>query len=293
MDRARDQLLAGARLAIDRHRRLGGRDAIDHGEDLAHALRSADEIAVALRGLVAEVGVLVGQAATLALRGAQLEGALHLEAHHLGLERLDEKVEGAELHRLDRGLHGAEGGDDHRRAVGILLFDLGEHVDAGEPVHLEVADDEVGRRFDEALQTFGPRRGTDGRVPHLADDVRDAVADGLVVVDDEDGRHVARAHPTLTWRQRLGQRDGAPTARRLKPSEGVQAAPEPSPTATRATTRSPAAALTGAGSVAQAGSRSVNVVPALVLSTSTRPPWSTAISRTKASPRPVPFCFVV
>ena len=77
-------------------------------------------------------------------RVAQLERALDLEAHDLGRERLDEEVERAELHRLDRGLDGAEGGDDHRRAVGIELAHRAQHLDAVEPFHLEIGDDEVG-----------------------------------------------------------------------------------------------------------------------------------------------------
>lgn len=43
----------------------------------------------------------------------------------------------------------------------------------------------------------------------------------------------------------------------------------------------------------QAGTTIENVVSPSALATSTRPPWSTAMSRTNARPRPVPFSRVV
>src|SRR5512147_15215 len=46
---ARGQLLAGARLAVDRDRGIGRSDALDDGEDLAHRLGAADQLAEARR----------------------------------------------------------------------------------------------------------------------------------------------------------------------------------------------------------------------------------------------------
>ena len=43
--RARDQILAGAGLALDQHGRVGRRDALDQAEDLAHRERAADQLA--------------------------------------------------------------------------------------------------------------------------------------------------------------------------------------------------------------------------------------------------------
>ena len=77
--------------------------------------------------------------------GAQLERALDLEPHDLGLDRLGDEVERAELHRLDRGLDRAEPGDDHDRHVGIDRADRACSTSTPvRAVHLEVGDHEVG-----------------------------------------------------------------------------------------------------------------------------------------------------
>ena len=119
VDRARDQLLAGAALAGDEHGGVARRDLLDRAPHDRHLLAAADQLGEPAVGLGAQVvGHRLGLAAAAARR-AQLERALDLEAHDLGLDRLGEEVERAELHRLDRGLDGAEPGDDHDRHVGI------------------------------------------------------------------------------------------------------------------------------------------------------------------------------
>ena len=59
VDLARDQLLAGAGLAGDQHRDVGGRDLLDLAEHLLHRRRRADDLAEAdlLEALVQQLVV--------------------------------------------------------------------------------------------------------------------------------------------------------------------------------------------------------------------------------------------
>jgi hypothetical protein len=122
---AGDQLLAGAALAGDQHRRAGAGDAFDQREDRLHLGALADDVreGVALRQLAAQVHVLDPQLGLLE----------RLLADHLELfdvERLRDVVEGARLHRLDRRAGGGVGGhhDHRRRPLGGL--DLAQQVEA-------------------------------------------------------------------------------------------------------------------------------------------------------------------
>ena len=90
MDRAREQLLAGAALADDQHGRIRRRDAIDHREQLAHQRRLADHLAEAARALD-----LAAQPADLARERAVLDRALDDRADLGGVGGLVEHVERA------------------------------------------------------------------------------------------------------------------------------------------------------------------------------------------------------
>src|SRR5206468_2589873 len=67
VDLARDDLLAGAALAGDQHRRIGGRDLIDQRVRLLHRRRCTDETAAAPRRChdLAQALDLAGQPAAL------------------------------------------------------------------------------------------------------------------------------------------------------------------------------------------------------------------------------------
>ena len=69
MDRVRDQLLAGARLAADQHRGVGPRHLRDLLVDLPHRPAGADDVreVVALAQLLPQVRVLVDQPPPLVL----------------------------------------------------------------------------------------------------------------------------------------------------------------------------------------------------------------------------------
>src|SRR6185503_5918845 len=104
VDRARDQLLAGAALARDEHGRVARRDLLDRLAYDCHLVAAADELGELRVGLAAEIVDLRVGLAPAALGRAHLERALDLELDDLGLDRLGDEVERAELHRLDGGL---------------------------------------------------------------------------------------------------------------------------------------------------------------------------------------------
>src|SRR6185369_9459320 len=94
VDRAGDQLLAGAALAADEDGRLARRDAAHRLEHRADRLRLADDLAgraaldLALQVLVLSLKLL------LRLKATQQQGEL------VGVEGLEQDVLGAVAHRL-------------------------------------------------------------------------------------------------------------------------------------------------------------------------------------------------
>jgi hypothetical protein len=102
VERARDELLAGAALARDEHRARRVRDLLDDLIDLRHRRGLPDEpVAARLARLGADVAL------------AQLARARGLSDHVLELALLERllMVERAELQRLDRRADGAVRGD--------------------------------------------------------------------------------------------------------------------------------------------------------------------------------------
>ena len=132
-----DQLLAGAALAQDQHVDVLRGDAADRLAHLLHDGAAADDA----------VGALLGrQQRGHAHQAGGLEGAVEDLAEPVEVDRLDEVVEGALLHRLDGGLGGAVGGDeDDRAASGRQRLDVVEDVQAGAVGQLQVEHDDVGR----------------------------------------------------------------------------------------------------------------------------------------------------
>jgi hypothetical protein len=110
VQRPREQLLAGAALALEQHRRVGGRRAVQR---LRHLLQLGvvpddERRAAALRELVLQDHVLGGEPPLD-------ERALHHQQQVIGIHRLGEEVERALLHRRHGVLDAAKRRhDDHR-----------------------------------------------------------------------------------------------------------------------------------------------------------------------------------
>ena len=117
----------------------------------------------------------------------------------LELDRLLEKIGGAELHRLDRRLHRAVAGEHHdrrRRAAGPRR---GEHLQAGPRWQLEVGEDEIerlrgclGRR--ERRERFRNIGRHLDRVAFAGQGAMHHAAERLAVLDDQEPPHPFRAH---------------------------------------------------------------------------------------------------
>ncbi len=138
MQRVGDQLLAGAALADDEHRRLGRRHQAHLLEEHLHLRRAADDALEpeTLVELLVELDDLLLELALLELR----EDAL---AELVEVDRLGQVVVGADPHRLDGGLDRAEAGDQDDREVEPALADLVQEAEAVEPRHAQVADREL------------------------------------------------------------------------------------------------------------------------------------------------------
>ena len=147
MDRPRHQLLAGAALAEDQHRRVGGRHALDDPQHVVHPGAAGQETAEGrrARGVRAERHVLAEELGLL-------RRLAHDDVELLDLGRLGEVVVGAELHGLHCGgdLLKARQHDDLRR-----LGDRGQLAQHVEPFllrHPHVEHDDVEGRLANALE---------------------------------------------------------------------------------------------------------------------------------------------
>jgi hypothetical protein len=116
----------------------------------------------------------------------------------LELERLEDVVVSAALHRVDRCLDRAEAGHDHRHGLRRDLADLVEQRDAAHLRHLQVGEDEVVVRAPELVERAGSVLGRADMEAFHVEQVREHVADDLLVVDDEDARTLIHEQPRRT-----------------------------------------------------------------------------------------------
>ena len=169
VDGAGDQLLAGARLALDEDVRLRARGLADQLEDRLDRRALADDLVEAhlRRQPLAQAPVLVAQPA---LRESPLHGQPEDVVRR---QRLQEVVEGPQPHGLDGRLHRAVTRDDDD---GDVRVQVGRAPQDREPVgarHLEVGEHDVGmlgfqqpqgvlavRRAEAAVRRPAPARGT-------------------------------------------------------------------------------------------------------------------------------------
>ena len=194
VDQVRDQLLAGAGLAVDVDRRLAARDALDHLAQLLHRARAAEQLD--LRQLQ---GALAGPA-ELERRGDQLAQRRHIE-------RLGDEIEGAELERAHRGFDVAVRGDHRDRRLRLVRLDPLDDVQA-----VAVRQPHVGEAQVEGAAAQLARGGADGvgrghvEIHSLERDA-EQLADVWLVVDYERARFRHEDFPAL----RIGEHDAKNT----------------------------------------------------------------------------------
>jgi hypothetical protein len=125
--------------------------------------------------------------------------------HLLDLERLEQVVVRALLHRLDRGLDRSESGHQHGQHAEPLGLDPLEQLQARDPRHLEIGDQQVvGPQPELGQRLLAVLDGVD-RETLEREELREDLADHALVVDDQDARSVAgfRGH-TCAGRARGG-----------------------------------------------------------------------------------------
>ena len=184
VDRAGDQLLAGARFAADQHRRVALRDLLDDREHrLQRAARADDPVEVV------DVLLRVPEVLDLVLEAAVLDGLLDLELHLLDLERLLHVVEGADLHRLDRRVHRAERRhQDHRRRRMQRLRGA-QHVHAVAAAHLQIAQHDVELSLVQLLDRDVAVRRLIDFVMRVGQRADDAAPQRIVIVCHQNPAH--------------------------------------------------------------------------------------------------------
>ena len=138
VDRAGDELLAGARLAADQHGRIAPRHLLHDRQHLLQRAAGAHDVVE-----VVDVLLLVAQVVHLVLEVPELDRLLDLQLHLLDLERLLDEVERADLHRLDGGVDRPEGRhEDHGRAR-LDRPRRAQHVHAVGATHAQVGQHDV------------------------------------------------------------------------------------------------------------------------------------------------------
>ena len=141
VERARDQLLAGAALAGDQHRRVGRRRAriVSNIRRIA-GLRPTSAARAGRGRSPSGRGRGQAQAAHLRAQPRRRRRARIVSTTTLELERLGQEVEGARADRRDRGLERAERGDHHDRHVGPVRATR-SHSSRPACPHVQVGDD--------------------------------------------------------------------------------------------------------------------------------------------------------
>ena len=193
-----DEVLAGAALAGEQHRRRGAdRDAGDQVPQRGDRRRRPDDPlqAVRPRRVRAELPHLAPQP-------RRLERAFHRRRDVVEVERLVGEVIGAELHRLDGGLDAGVRRQQDDQDVLIELLDLAQDRDAvgvGQPIVEQHEIDALGQL---ARARRVPVSASSTSYPSALRRSAERPADQGFVVDDEDrwlwawcgsARHVSKA----------------------------------------------------------------------------------------------------
>ena len=138
MQRARDQLLAGAGLAGHEHRRAAARGAAHQIEHAAHG-RALRDHAVE-REALAQLGA---QEAVLAREARHVQRPAHQLNQLLVLEGLLHVVEGALAHGRERGRHGRVRGHQDHGQLRIERARAAQHLEPVRTRHTQIGDEAV------------------------------------------------------------------------------------------------------------------------------------------------------
>ena len=181
VQRARDQLLAGAGLAGDERGAHVRRQPADHAEQLLHHRAAADHAAE------------LEAPRDVALHGEQAAPALEVLAHASEqllepgeVERLAQIVHRPELDRFDRGVDRGEAGHQHRLAVGIDVADGADDIEPADVRHAQIDHRDVGAPRLQLGDRLAPARARDHVESGPAPEPGHEVENPLLVVDNHE-----------------------------------------------------------------------------------------------------------
>jgi hypothetical protein len=185
---ARHQLLAGAALAQDQHRGVGGRHALDDAQHLLHTPALGDDPAEGRRARRMRAQRLV-----VAQQLALLRGLAHEDVELLDARGLAQVVVGAQLHRLHRGRHVLHPGHHDDLWAIRRPRQLPQHLDAGFARHPHVEHEDVVCGLRDALDGLLAVAGAFRLVPLARQLADDQIAQRPLVVGHEHADHGAAA----------------------------------------------------------------------------------------------------
>ncbi len=180
VERTGDKLLAGAALAEDQNADILSGNAADLFEDGTHRRSAPDD----------QIGIV-----DIVLRPFHQSRRSHQAANFarlvddvdklFGVERFDEVIKCASLHRFNCRRRGAVTGDENHQALGIGLSELLKNEQAVVVAKTNVEQHHIGHVFlQPLLGLLGIIRCNDIN-PFAFKDLLDAKADGWFVVDDK------------------------------------------------------------------------------------------------------------
>ena len=186
VDGARDEVLADAAFAAEEDGGVGGRDALDEGENFLHATTFRDDVGVlvALAEGFAEGAIFFAQFARVEL--------LANDEDHLGeRERFQDVVARAHLHRFDGGFDRAVGRHHDNRDGGVDALGGLEEFEAVHARKAKIRDDEIDFFRGQELEAgFGVGGGLRGEAFFTEIELEEAAELGFVFDDENRGHEI-------------------------------------------------------------------------------------------------------
>jgi len=180
VDRRRRQLLAGATFAEDQDGQVGGGDFADQFGDILQPDRAAEDgLARRQRFLQVHERRTAGIAADLA--GDVLDEGEQVVHDH----RLEDILIGAHFYRSDRIVDRAIAGQHDYKGLRPQPFDLAQQVDAADPGHAHVGDDDIELVVSEELQPLEAAAGGSADDVFQLEHVLQGAKAVLLVIDDQ------------------------------------------------------------------------------------------------------------
>ena len=149
VDRAGDEFLAGAAFAGDQRGGVARGDLADEFEHLLHALAATNDAEFIIRRFQER---FIGDNLFHVARSLEGIGDEFLDFHRV--ERFEQIIIRAELHRLDGGLGGAVGGHQDDEELGVGGADTAQGFKSIHASHTHVHEHEVGLELGNDLQSL-------------------------------------------------------------------------------------------------------------------------------------------